>query len=451
MARQMNYPNSKELLTTPPPIVDSDVSARWKRTWKREVVMTVILPDDVVDTELYVKTTRGHIGIQMDPWMSCSWKRNWSSSHPPNTQTKEKMRKFRLQRAGRRMSLFRTSGRNSYRSPRPDTRWCKNIFHKHNHTRRTPSPSKSAVRRHNKSPSPQLQWARKPERDWSDSTDSAPETAAYHEQSPAAPEQVKSTLLSPESPPDYERGLSTTDYIPKSPIYHPAGYSDEEEDSELDSEFDFNLDEENWDEDNSPTSPKNPNPPEEEAPQKDTPAEQKERSPTPQPNQTELLTGLTRIADTVNPASSADPVTEPANFKKRRMFNSYKRLDMSYKMKDGHNKEDDQDKTTQTTGMDPIQEDDKPTKPSTGDKFLVTIPLEPMTSPPAIIHPIPATPSSQPPDVPANFSAKLNRVAKMRTGPICYKAKLVQAMNTRPRVILQRLPLEGKEIHSDTI
>ena len=111
MTRQMNFTNSNELLTTPPPIVDADVSARWKRTWKREVVMTVILPDDVVDTELYVKTTRGHIGIQMDPWMSCSWKRNWSTVHSPNTQTKEKIRKYRLQRAGRRISLFRTAGR----------------------------------------------------------------------------------------------------------------------------------------------------------------------------------------------------------------------------------------------------------------------------------------------------------------------------------------------------
>ena len=111
MTRQMNFTNSNELLTTPPPIVDADVSARWKRTWKREVVMTVILPDDVVDTELYVKTTRGHIGIQMDPWMSCSWKRNWSTVHSPNTQTKEKIRKYRLQRAGRRISLFRTAGK----------------------------------------------------------------------------------------------------------------------------------------------------------------------------------------------------------------------------------------------------------------------------------------------------------------------------------------------------
>ena len=124
---------------------------------------------------------------------------------------------------------------------------------------------------------------------------------------------------------------------------------------------------------------------------------------------------------------------------------------MPYKMKDWPNKEDDQDKTTQGTGMDPSRKMTSQPRPSPGDKFLVTIPLEPMTSPPAIIHPIPATPSSQPTDVPANFSTKLNRVAKMRTGPICYKAKLVQAMNTRPRVILQRLPLEGEETHSDTI
>ena len=88
MARQMY--SSNELLTTPPPIVGTDVSARWKRTWKGEVVMTVIMPDDVVDTEIYVKTSKGHIGIQMDPWMSCSWKRNWSLTHPPQHPDKRK-------------------------------------------------------------------------------------------------------------------------------------------------------------------------------------------------------------------------------------------------------------------------------------------------------------------------------------------------------------------------
>ena len=56
------------------------------------------------------RTPKEHVGIQMDPWMSCSWKRTWNSSHPPNTQTKEKIRKYRLQKAGRRISLFRTAG-----------------------------------------------------------------------------------------------------------------------------------------------------------------------------------------------------------------------------------------------------------------------------------------------------------------------------------------------------
>ena len=261
------------LLTTPPPIVGTDVSARWKRTWKGEVVMTVIMPEDVVDTEVYVKTSKGHIGIQMDPWMSCSWKRNWSLTHPPNTQTKEKMRKYRLQRAGRRISLFRTAGsfRNSHRSPRPESR-CQNIFHKHHHHKRTPSPAKSAVRRHSPSPSAQLQWAKKTERsDWSDSTDSAPESATYHQES-AVPDKVESTILSPESPPEYEKGLSSLDYVPKSPVYYPAGYSDGE--SDKDSLID--LGEENWDGDNSPTSPKNPTPPEEEAPRR-TPQQNRQR------------------------------------------------------------------------------------------------------------------------------------------------------------------------------
>ena len=81
-----------------------EVSARWKRTWKGEVIMTIVMPENVIDTEVYVKTSKEHIGIQMDPWISCSWKRTWSSTHPPNTQTKEKIRKFRLLKAGRRIS-----------------------------------------------------------------------------------------------------------------------------------------------------------------------------------------------------------------------------------------------------------------------------------------------------------------------------------------------------------
>ena len=69
--------------------------------------------------------------------------------------------------------------------------------------------------------------------DWSDdsSTDSAPETAAYHKES-TVPGKIQSTILSPESPPDYERGLSNLDYVPKSPVYYPAGYSDGDSDKD---------------------------------------------------------------------------------------------------------------------------------------------------------------------------------------------------------------------------
>ena len=81
----------------------------------------------------------------------------------------------------------------------------------------------------------------------------------------------------------------------------------------------------------------------------------------------------------------------------------------------------------------------------------LNFPVEPMTCPPDIVHPIPSSSLQMPPDVPANFSTKLNKVAKMRTGPICYKAKLVDAMTTRPRVILQRLPIKDIKIHSATL
>ena len=134
------------------------------------------------------------------------------------------------------------------------------------------------------------------------------------------------------------------------------------------------------------------------------------------------------------------------------MFNSYKRLNMAYKLNQWP-KKDDQDKSAETTGMDTMQEDDKTTQLPTAnhDSSPMTIPVEPMTCPPDTVDLIPSTSSQQPPDVPANFSTKLNKVAKMKTGPICYKAKLVNAMTTKPRVILQRLPIEDLKIHSATI
>ena len=426
--------------------------------------MTIVMPENVIDTEVYVKTSKEHIGLQMDPWMSCSWKRTWSSTHPPNTQTKEKIRKFRLQKAGRRISLFRTAGRprqrwNSHWSPRPETR-----CHTYHPERRTPSPTKQAAQDPRPSPFAKAQMTKKRERgDWSDSTDSAPETA-YHEIS-KVPGKIQSTILSPESPPEYEKGLSNLDYVPKSPVYYPAGYSDD--DSDQDSLIDLN--EENWDEDHSARGQKSPTQPEKETTLKGPSAEEKaEQSPSPQPetyqpgdrignvyldSEEQLLKKLSKIADSVNPVADEDC------WKKRRMFNSYKRLDMAAKLNQWQ-KTDDSTEDSQATGSDTMHNEDQATQFPTGDKdnstqkhldVPLTFPVEPMTCPPDIVHPIPSTPSQMSPDVPANFTTKLNKVAKMRTGPICYKAKLVNAMTTRPRVILQRLPVQDIKIHSATI
>ena len=90
MARQLRSSCSDGLLTNPPPIVGMEVSARWKRTWKGEVIMTIVMPNDVVDTEVYVKIPRGHTGIQMDLWMSCTLRRTWSSTHPLTPRLRKK-------------------------------------------------------------------------------------------------------------------------------------------------------------------------------------------------------------------------------------------------------------------------------------------------------------------------------------------------------------------------
>ena len=150
---------------------------------------------------------------------------------PPNTQTKEKMRKYKLQKAGRRISLFRTAGRskqmkNRCWSPRPEARHHLHLYAE----RRTPSPHKKQqpVQDHQPSHTTQTLLHKKRQREeYSDdsSTDSIP-TDTYYEQSDLA-DGFHSIALSPESPPEYEKGLKSVDYIPKSPVYPPPDvYSD---------------------------------------------------------------------------------------------------------------------------------------------------------------------------------------------------------------------------------
>ena len=134
--------------------------------------------------------------------------------------------------------------RNSHWSPRPEGR-CQNHHHS---KRRTPSPDKkqqTAQCHKPNHPAKTLLNKKRQRGDWPDgsSTDSAP-TNTYYEQTNMA-EVFHSTALSPESPPEYEKGLSNVDYIPKLPIYpppHPDVFSD---DSEADSLIDL-TDDESW-------------------------------------------------------------------------------------------------------------------------------------------------------------------------------------------------------------
>ena len=43
-----------------------------------DVLISLKVPRDVIDMELFVKTTKGHFGILMDPWSSFSWRKYWS-------------------------------------------------------------------------------------------------------------------------------------------------------------------------------------------------------------------------------------------------------------------------------------------------------------------------------------------------------------------------------------
>ena len=81
-------------------------------------------------------------------------------------------------------------------------------------------------------------------------------------------------------------------------------------------------------------------------------------------------------------------------------------------------------------------------------------PVEPLTGPPKIVHPFPEigpqTLLSPPPGILANFSVKLNSVAKMHTGPPSKEAQMMTTMTTQPRVVLKKLSPEEIQSHSSS-
>ena len=195
-----------DALKTPPSITGEEVSARWKRTYSGEVIMTVRMPHDTVDSEAYIKTPRGHSAIQMDPRMSSTWKRNWTSQYTPHKVTKDKLTRYRKEKTQKHISLHRTAGRHRMKdtrcwSPRPNRR--------HNLPANHPSVRQCKLNKVRYRNGSSMEKPRKkrtfremsPAGSWSD-----PVIVASSGEETDTDDEFQLDSLSPQSPPDHERG-----------------------------------------------------------------------------------------------------------------------------------------------------------------------------------------------------------------------------------------------------
>ena len=66
MAQRNEFRNSKTF-SSPSPVVHPEVSTQWTRDGRGDILISLKVPRDVIDVELFVKMTKGHFGILMDP------------------------------------------------------------------------------------------------------------------------------------------------------------------------------------------------------------------------------------------------------------------------------------------------------------------------------------------------------------------------------------------------
>ena len=59
MTQRKEFLNSRTF-SSPSPVVHPEVSAQWTRDGRGEVLISLKVPRDIVDAELFVKTTKGH-------------------------------------------------------------------------------------------------------------------------------------------------------------------------------------------------------------------------------------------------------------------------------------------------------------------------------------------------------------------------------------------------------
>ena len=87
-------------------------------------------------------------------------------------------------------------------------------------------------------------------------------------------------------------------------------------------------------------------------------------------------------------------------------------------------------------------------------EVIYSTPVEPLTGPPKIVHHFPeVSPQTllpPPPGIPANFSVKLNSIAKMHTSPPPKGAQMLTALTTQPKVIIKRMLPEEIQSHTNS-
>ena len=101
-----------------------------------------------------------------------------------------------------------------------------------------------------------------------------------------------------------------------------------------------------------------------------------------------------------------------------------------------------------------VLECSKETLQDTLKEVIHSTPVEPLTGPPKIVHPFPeVSPQTllpPPPEILANFSVKLNSIAKMHTGPPPKAAQMLTTLTTQPKVMIKRMSPEEIQSHTNS-
>ena len=427
--------------------------------------MTVQMPKDTINSEVYIKTPRGHSAVNMDPWTSSTWRKPWDKYHTPNKVTKDKLSRFTQQKTHKRISLNKTAGRQGWSkrsnwSPRPNKDQIHNLI---SGLCTSPSPRQqklNKVRKEEASPSPRKR---------------ARETTPFDLHDTfvviSSDEEDEQDKTSPTSPPDHEKGHPAVyEYQPKSPAYPPPSDSSDGGDSSSMPDQVTPAEERSPVSDHSNdsgyetqcTAPAEVNADQEfqDKDRQETLAQALEEDLSKAPWQKESAKGpledLEKVTKTVKPIYNGFWHDKDQDIPAR-LDQAARKLKEKRAAQLQDNKEDDTaiPATSNPETSCPLCDEPlghhvlqctKETLQDTLKEVIHSIPFEPLTGPPKVVHPYLEISQQAmlppPPGIPANFSVKLNSVAKMHTGPPSKEAQMLTAMTTQPKVVLKKLSPE---------